>query len=656
MTYKYFVLGVFFLSSWLWAEDLQSVRFKQALAFEKEGKYQQALDEYKAVLLADPDNANAYLGAGNSRYRMKNYDGALKNYQLAGRKNPKLWAAMEGAANCYEVLGQKEKAVAEWRRIADQGPKDSRSKALGKIESLLGKEGSTAKASAKTEVKTEAATKEPSEKKAASTADDKFQYDGPLFQKALALYQTGDFRKSLDLWKKVLDAQPGNPGAFYYAGVCRYNLGDADKAIYNLQKSYNYPDKGYNAHYYLGRIYEKKANVPKAREHYNKYMKESTSATGKAEVQKRLASLGGAPKADPEKDKKTDVAKKTEAAEPDLPSKESCNLADAKRIKDSVALALKALEPKPLTVGPEKMVALENGKSFAFAATAEAGGADLQKALNLIQGKSFNQAIDALKKIRQNFPNTPNSAAAAYNLASLYRYLGLGENVLALAQTAMDEELPEPYLSAMRYQLAISLKDKADFAGALATLEQVQPDKELGPTTGQKLALASDIAALYKPGKETPELLRKAIAMEADPAKKAERQLELAALLLKQDDRTGATQVYKDMLDSCQASTMKQCRTAVFALGDMSYQSKNWPMAIEYYQKAADKFRDKENTPWARYQIGNVFRQQKRFAEAVKAYDQLIKEFPGTYWTDQAKWNREDVIWQEKNQSILGAK
>lgn len=653
MTYKYFVLGVFFLSSWLWAEDLQSVRFKQAQTFEKEGKYQQALDEYKAVLLADPDNAKAYLGAGNSRYRMKNYDGALKNYQLASRKDAKLWAAVEGAANCYEVLGQKEKAVAEWRRMADQGPKDSRSKALGKIESLLGKEGSTAKSSPKTETVDKDT---PADSKAsAANKHDPFQYDSPLFQKALALYQTGDFSKSLDVWKKVLDAQPGNPGAFYYAGVCRYNLGDADKAVYNLQKSFSYPDKGYNAHYYLGRIFEKKANVPKAREHYNKYLKESTSATGKTEVQKRLAALGDVPKANA-KGKEMGVVQKSEPAEPELPTKESCNLADAKRVKDSIALALKALEPKPLTVGPEKMVALENGKSFAFAATGEAGGADLQKALNLIQGKSFNQAIDALKKIRQNFPNTPNSAAAAYNLASLYRYLGLGDNVLALAQTAMDEELPEPYLSAMRYQLAISLKDKADFAGALAALEQVQPDKELGPTTGQKLALASDIAALYKPGKETPELLRKAIAMEMDPAKKAERQLELAAMLLKQDDRAGATQIYKDMLDSCQASTMKQCRTAVFALGDMSYQSKNWPMAIEYYQKAADKFRDKENTPWARYQIGNVFRQQKRFAEAVKAYDQLIKEFPGTYWTDQAKWNREDVIWQEKNQSILGAK
>lgn len=641
MTYKFFAFCALALSTQLWGGDLQTVRFKQAQVFEAKGEYDKALEEYRAVLLADPDNAKAYLGAGNSRYRLKNYDSALKNYQLASRKDPKLWAAYEGAANSYEVLGQKEKSVAEWRRLADLGPKDQRARALGKIEALLGKGGSTVKAGAKTDANAPAV---------AEKTDDKFQYDGPLFQKAQALYQSGEFRKSLDAWKKVLDAQPGNPGALYFAGVCRYKLGEDDKAIYNLQRSFAYPEKGYNAHYYLGRIYEKNKNVAKAREHYNKYLKVCQSAEGKAEVKKRLQALGEGGQ------EKADEKEAAEPVAPALPSKESCSLADAKRAKDSIAAALKAREPKPLTVGPEKMVALENGKNFAFAATAEAGGAELQKALNLIQAKSFNQAVEVLKSVRQNFPNTPNAAAAAYNLASLYRYLGLGDNVHSLVQAALQEEIPEPYQSALRYQLVIGLKDKGNYPEALLELDSIQPDKELGPTTGQKLALGSDISAKYKPGKEAPDMMRRAIAAETDPVKKMDRQLQLAGVLLKQEDRGGAAQVYKDMLDSCQSSTQRQCRTALFALGDMSYQSKNWPMAIEYYQKAVDQYRDKENTPWAQYQIGNVFRQQKRYTEAVRAYDRLIKEFPGTYWADQGKWNREDVIWQEKNQQVLGEK
>jgi len=646
MPYKFLILFVLFLSSAVCAESLQSVRLKQAQAYEAKGQYAKALDEYRAILVAEPDNAKAYLGAGNARYQLKSYNGALKNYQLATRHDPKMWAAYEGAANAYEQLGQKEKAVAEWRRLADQAPKDVRSRAQGRIESLLGKSNVT------NHTEQQEAPAQVQKDVGKKNVKDGFQYDGPLFKKALDLYQTGQFRKSLDVWKKVLDAQPGNPGAYYYAGVCRYNLGESDKALFNLQRSFHYPDKGDNAHYYLGRIYEKKGDVGKARDHYNRYLKTTTSAAGKTEVQKRLSALGDSKGRETSKT----VAAKTEDAAPELPSRESCNLAEAKRAKDSLAQVLKDKQPKPLTVGPEKLVALDNGKSFAFASASEAGGAGLQKALSLIQGKSFNQAIDVLKEVRQSFPNTPNSAAAAYNLAVLYRFLGLGDNVLSLAQSALQEDAPEPYASALRYQLAVSLKDNGDFPGALTALDSVVPDKQLGPTGGQKLALASDIAAKYKPGKEGPELMRAAIAGEKDPAKKADRQLELANYLLKQGDRSGAAQVYKDMLDSCQQTTNRQCRIAVFALGDMSYQARNWPMAIEYYQKAVDKFHDKENTPWAKYQIGNVFRHQKRYADAVKAYDQLIKEFPGTYWADQGKWNREDVIWQEKNQQILGEK
>jgi tetratricopeptide (TPR) repeat protein len=252
MTYKNIAIWALLATSCLWANDLSAVRFKQAQTFESQGKHDKALEEYRAVLLSDPNNAKAYLGAGNARFQLNSYNAALKNFELAAKKDPSLWNAVEGMAKSYEALGQKEKAVAEWRRLADNGPKDQRKQALSRIEGLLGKGGSSAKANSEVlPVKTEPATP------VAVASKGKFQYDGPLFNKALSVYQAGDYRKSLDLWKKVLDAQPGNPGAYYYAGVSRYNLGDNDKAIYNLQRSFSYPDKGNNAHYYLGRIYEK---------------------------------------------------------------------------------------------------------------------------------------------------------------------------------------------------------------------------------------------------------------------------------------------------------------------------------------------------------------------------------------------------------------
>ena len=659
MTYRILAIVFSLWCSIAWADNMESVRLEQARKYETKGDYDKALEEYRAVLVANPDNAAAYLGAGNARAKLKNYNSALQNYQLAIKKDPKLWAAYEGSAKAYESLGQKEKAVAEWRRLADKGPKDQKQKALDRIGTLLGQDNSAAatkdKASAKSEGKPEAATAaQPSTAKGKASAYDD---NDPQFRKALALYQSGDCRKALPEWKKVLDAQPGNPGAFYYAGVCRYNLGEQDKAMYNLKKSVDYQDKGFNAYYYMGRIHEKQNRKADARTAYRQYLKGNPSAQGKAEVQKRLAALGDDTAAQAKSEPAKSESAKTEPAksEPALPSKENCDLADAKRTKDSLAAALKAKEPRPLTVGPEKQVTMENGRSFVFASSGEAGGSGLQKALKLIEGKSYNQAIEALKAVRREFPNTPNSAAAAHNLVTLYRHLGLSDKVLPTTSSALEDGPPEPYRSALFYQNALALKDKGDYAAALAELDSIKPDQALGPTNGQKLALAGDIAAKYKPSPmQATDQLRQQIAQETDPSVKADRKLDLANLLAKQDDRGGAAILFKEVLDSCVTQTQKQCRTAVYALADMSYQSRNWPMALEYYQKASTNFRDKENTPWALYQIGNIHRQQKRYSESVAAYDRLIKEFPGNYWSDQGKWNRDDVLWQEKNQKVLG--
>jgi tetratricopeptide (TPR) repeat protein len=257
-----------------------------------------------------------------------------------------------------------------------------------------------------------------------------------------------------------------------------------------------------------------------------------------------------------------------------------------------------------------------------------------------------------LQTTRQKFPGTPNSIAAAYNLLSLYQYLELHDKVVALGNFVLQEPVPEPYKSAISYMLAASLVKKKEYQNAFSLLPDIKEDQKLGPTLGQKLALEAEVAA-DKPDRASPEILKKAIDAETNPQKKNELRLKLADLYSQLQDTPNAIQIYKEIADNCPPTTADPCRKAVYELGNRSFLAENWPMALEYYNKAIEQYKDPALVPWALFQIGNVFRKQGNYKEAVRSYDRLIKEYNGTYWADQAKLYKDDAIWSESNQGVL---
>jgi tetratricopeptide (TPR) repeat protein len=640
----------------LFAQNTQNLRLKQAQTFADQGKLNQALDEYKAVLASDKSNAEAYLGAGSVRYKMKDYKLALENIQLALKYNAKLTKAIEGEAETYEALGQKDNAVAKWRVLAENGTQEQKTKALSRIGTLLG----TNAAAQQQQTQPEAAPAAPAQK-----ATGKFSYDSPEFKAGLDAYNKKNWSESAKYWREVLKKEPGNPGAYYYAGICRFSLGELDNAIINFNKSFDFPELGFNANYYLGRVYEQKGDKAKAISYYNKYLK-STAASkdGKADVSSRIAKLEGASAASSADTSAASAIASSASQTPEETPKsssnpyecnslESCVKMEEKRKQDSVAAYLESLKNKPPTIGPEKIVATEYGGNFAFASTTEAGGADLQKSLNFIQKKSFQSAIDALQTTRQKFPGMPNSMAAAYNLLSLYQYLELHDKVVALGLSVLQEPLEEPYKSGISYMLAASQVKKGEYQNAFNSLSEVKEDQKLGPTNGQKLALEAEIAVQYKPDGASPEILKKAIEAETDKAKKNELRLKLADLYTKLQNSAAAMQTHKEIMEDCPPNTSDPCRKAIYELGDRSFMAQNWPMALEYYNKAVEQYKDPALVPWALFQIGNVFRRQGNYKEAVRSYDRLIKEFPTSYWADQAKLYKDDAIWQESNQGVL---
>lgn len=603
-----FLFFLWVLLGFSWGAEVAKLRFERARQLASVGKTEEALQEYRAILLDDPENAAAYFEAGKVRQQQGKWGAAAQNFNLSLQRNPDFWDAAEALALSYQQMGQKEKALATWRKLVDRAPTEYKSRANKNMETTLGVHQADA----------------PSRPSPVSSGAGSHRYDSPEFVEGVAQYQAGKWSKSLESWRKVLSMDAKNPGAFYYAGVCRYNLGEYDKAEYNLMKSFAYPDKGFNAHYYLARIYEKRKAFDKARAQYESYIAKTTNPEGRKDAEKRLAALPGAG---------------TVAAKPLVQS-----VPDSLAPKDSLPASLP---------NPERVETLSTGILFPLGSLTGQGATELQAALKSAQAKDYNQAIESLKSVRLLYPGTPNALASGFALCALYRYLGLSDNLRVLSASILREDVSEPYRSGLGYLLATALKDLGELGAARSVLDSGKVDLALGPTAAQANLLQGQIAELQKAEKDVPTHLEKAIQSEKDPLKRADLRLRLGQTLLRQGMQTNAEKAFEGLLESCSAYTAEQCRKAHYALGDMYYQGKSWDKALLQYKKATDTYVDPDDSPWGLYQIGNIYRKKQMFSDAVKAYEALIQKFPTSYWADQARWNREDVIWRGQNSKLV---
>ena len=255
-----FLLG----TSQVWAVD---PRIEQGARFEAKGQYEKALGEYRAMLAENKKNTEAYMAAGNVRMKMKDYKGALANFRLAYGYDANLKAAYEGAAKAYEAMGQQAKADAERAKIGGKAAAPKVEKAEVKAEPAKQEAKAAPVKEPAPVAKAEAPKASPAAAPAAPKAPATPAVDASEdpFEKGKALLAQGRYQEAAPLWRAVLSKKPGDAGAYFYAGVTRYEMGEYDKAEFNLKKGLSYKERGNDANYYLAKIYQKgnKADLEK---------------------------------------------------------------------------------------------------------------------------------------------------------------------------------------------------------------------------------------------------------------------------------------------------------------------------------------------------------------------------------------------------------
>lgn len=439
-------------------------RMEQGAIFEAKGNYEMALGEYRAMLAEDPKNSEAYFAAAEVRVKMKDYSGALANYRLAYKFSPKMSAAYEGAAKVYELLGQKAKAAderakdpknhpepvedaaaiaaaaapeaasavstpaepkAEPAKVAEAPKAEEKPapKAEKKAEPAPvaepakpepAKVAEAPKPEAKPEPKTAAAPK--AEPKAAPADEPKALPIDP-FEKGKVLFAEKNYPEAAKAWREVLKKTPGHAGAYYYAGLTRYEMGEMDKAEFNLKKGLEYKEEGNEANYYLALIYQKNSKVEQEQRFLAAYLKKAgPAAKNRKNAEERLAAIKAA-KA--EADKAAAEAKAAAAEEKAAKSTESkaepAKIAEAPKAAD--AKTAKAAETKAATVAEAAQPAATEQPAAAEIVVEPS----IANANMLLTAKSYEAALQMFKTLLDQDLNPDERYYSMLQMGNIYR-------------------------------------------------------------------------------------------------------------------------------------------------------------------------------------------------------------------------------------------
>ena len=387
-------------------------RFDQGAIFEAKGDYEMALGEYRAVLAEQPKNSEAYFRAAEVYVKTKDYSRARANYRLAYKFEPTMSAAYEGAAKVYEALGQKAKA-------SEERLKDPKNRPPAPVEAAPVEAAAPAAEPApaapvaeapKAEPKQEVAKAEPAKpveqpkqevvkaepvKPAAEPAPKQEPTKAETavpndpFEKGKAYLAEGKYKEAATMWREVLAKQPGHAGAYFYAGVTRYEMGEYDKAEFNLKKGLSYKEAGNDANYYLALVYQKTNRADQEKKALAAYLKKAApDAKFRTPAENRLAEMKAAVEA-------------AKAAEMET-------VAEAKPAEAPVQAA------KPVSA-PEK--------KSAAAPASELGEYSIANANSLFKSGNYGEALRIYKALLDKDISTDDRYFAMLQMGNIYREL-----------------------------------------------------------------------------------------------------------------------------------------------------------------------------------------------------------------------------------------
>ena len=461
--------------------------------------------------------------------------------------------------------------------------------------------------------------------------------------------------------RRCLSKSPGHPGAYYLGGVMRYEMGEFGKALFNFKRGVDYPDRGFNAHFYMGLIYQRQERFPDAIAAFEKYLKLSTSEPGRRQAEARIAQMRG-PSPDARKDE-TPGPQVADAKDGHGAHGEAAKASGHGGPHDShggpdKTESPKAAEPPAPPVAPAKAMVLGRDGSLFFLIpdNASPSGKKLAEAYELCKKDKYEKAVSLLKETVLGYGGSDNADAADLDLASVYLQLGLWES----ARDRLSDYLVSGSRDSVRYYdpaqyltglAQLGLKDGEKAERALLRIKAGAAD---APAQEEIDARLVEAAELQKDGKKLSTYLEKAYAGSKNPVRKANLAHRQALLHSKYGNVDKAMDMFRKAMADCKAPELAGiCSESQLRLADLAFKKKDYQASMNQYRQFAAKFADHKESAWVHYQMANIYKLTNNFESALNEYKRVIDNYPDSYWASQAKWKREDTIWQKEYEEVL---
>ncbi len=627
------------------------IHYRLGIKYQKENNYKQAIEEFRKVLAAYPDNYNAYMHLAQIRKEQNMAKLAIYNLEKALSYNPRWSKAYKMLAQVYEKDGRIQKAIMQlqsYQQVCDPAVADS---VQDKIDSLIrrisGEEGtqtrrddtSTARASSEQEKTADdgsaASVDAPTDSKSSVSGQRRAhrvaETEPDAFKQAVTAYKNGNYEQALQHIHTCLKANPGHAGAYYYAGLIRRRWNQNKMARVNFEKSLSYPQLGYNAHFYLGKIYGEEKEYQKAISHLEEYIRKTDYIAGRQEAKKLIRRYHA------------------HTRRPDTGITEI----DIENIgKQALQREVEKI-PHPREYNSIE-VRIDSLLTLSLLDTFTAAGHDMLEGIRLYKKGLYEKAIEVFKKLQIDYSHDDVAATCIYNIGICNLKLGLYDNAASRFQHLLNR-FPSH-----------RLKDKASFFKAYAYLQK--GDNELAQKLfrefirvnsshdwkGKAYEKLGDAYSRLSSNDKAIDAYEKAFSHAKSPRDKVYAAYNLGSEYAKIDNSQRMVKYLEKAIEAGTSHGLyERVPDSYYTLADYHYRAGKHDKALDYYKTVTRQYPNFHETPWALFQMANIYKHKENYEKALETYKLLQDKYPEDYWAKEAKWKIKDTIWENEYQAIL---
>jgi tetratricopeptide (TPR) repeat protein len=658
------LLVLVFISLGITEETGDYIHYRLGVKYKNENKSDQAIDEFRKVLAAYPDNYNAYMQLAEIRKSQDLPRLEIYNLKKALAYNPGWGKAHFMMAEAYEQDQQFQNAIMEmqmYQQSCDPSEQDAVQKYIDKlIRKVKGHErnpapvavdsGHAAATDAKDTLSAKAAPEKNMDGKKKATMPAMVAVTKPQkssvvpaektpqggdqaidlrLKKALALHEQGKTDEALLIVKKILKERPRFAEAYYYGGLMRYKQGKFDMAKTNFAKSLSYPEAAVSAHYYMGKIFASEKYAKGAIAELSAFVAKAPDGEQRKEAILLLRDLK----------KMTGDTTGFAVAEPQAPPK---------RVAQDVEPAIPESGYSIIEMRIDSLLTMEVVDTLTDPGRSMLGG------VNEFKAGKFDNAIREFKKTMASYPAAVVSAPCSYNIGVCYMKMRLFPNSDNQFDNLRNRYPNHPLSAQSLFLKAFSYFERGDMTRSEKCFRdfiQKYRQHAWAPKAYEKLG---DVYADLKQLTKAMDAYGQAASQASDIVDRLYAGFKLGNTCLDAGNPERAIATFKKLIDLGESKRQfVRVPDSYFKIADFLYRKKDFKNALEYYQKATRKYPAFQETPWGLFQTANIYKNLRNYPKASELYKDLIKNYPDDYWTKQARWKLDDTMWENEYQTVL---